>query len=158
MRDCYYDTAGCLVCPELPPVSFRPDTAKTDPRTGWNAGANSIKTVAGDLHVGDTVDVPPAGIVIGLKVGREGQADPAAVLHGLYFYKTAGQPMVEVRELGSRVGSIHAFTAGATWEIRRVGAWMTYLVAGVVLAKTPARSLGPMLVNACLYAAPDGVP
>lgn len=158
MRDCYGTPDGCIVCPQLPAVPYAPDSAVTDPRLGWNAGANSIAMVAGDLHVTDTVAVPPAGLVIGLKAVRNNQTDPADVLHGLFFYRNGGQPRVEVREQGARIGIAHNYAAGAAWEIRRVGAWITYLVAGVVLAKTPAKTLGPMLVNACLYAAQDGVP
>lgn len=148
----------CTDCPELPAIAAAADRVTTDPGVGWDTGANSIAQFAGDVHVTDTFDPVPAGAVIGFKAVRTNQTDPAAILHGLYFYSLGGTGKVTIRERGIAVGEPIDYPAGTSWEIRRVGAQVTYWIDGVRIAARPALTLGPLLVNACLYAAPDSVP
>lgn len=158
MRDCYYTPDGCVVCPELPAVAAQPASAITNPQIGWNAGANSIAQLSGDVHVMDSFATCPNGIVIGFKANRFNQTNPAGILHGLYFYRVGNNAFVEARELGQRVGSTLAYPPGGLWEIRRVGSNVSYWLNNARMAQSPARTLGAVLVNACLYAASDEVP
>lgn len=158
MTGCTYDAAGCLVCPEIPAQPAQPAQVITDPLLGWNAGANSITVLDGDLRVADTLDALPTGIVIGLKASRAGPTAPELITHGLYLYAAAGKCFVEVRESGLRVGTPQALAIGDTFEIRREAGRVSYWLAGVHWMHSARRSTGPVLVNACLYSAGDSLP
>lgn len=155
VTDCYFDGDGCLVCPDIPAT---PAKVTRDANVGWNAGANSIVMLEGDVHVVESLDAVPAGIVIGLKGTREFVTAPSAIEHGFYLYTAVARAYIEIRERGQRVGTARPYTLGTAFEIRRVGGEISYWLAGVLLAQTPARVLGPVLVNACLYAAGDTLP
>lgn len=158
MRDCYFDSNDCYVCPELPGSPGTPTKVEVDPNLGWNAGAVSIATLSGDVYVSDAFDAAPSGIVIGFKADRVVNTDPTRILHGLYFYTVANVAFVEVRELGQRVGQPMRYTLGTPWMIRREADRVTYWMGSVLFAATAAKTLLPLLVNACLYSAGDSVP
>lgn len=156
--NCYFDSHGCYVCPQLPASPGAPATSTSDPRIGWNAGANSVTQLSGDVYVSDAFDAAPTGIVLGFKADRVVNTDPTRILHGLYFYTVANAVFVEVRELGQRIGQPMRYTLGTPWTIRRQAGGVTYWLGGVLLAATLAQTLAPLLVNACLYSVGDTVP
>ena len=156
--DCYLDSSGCVVCPEIAPTAGRPAHVVTDLRTGWNAGANSIKQLAGDVHVVVSFDAAPAGIMLGFKTSRKLATEPTLLDHAFYLYSKDGRPYVEVRERGAKIGAAQAYTLGKALEIRRVGGQITYWIDGVLLMTRPARSRAALVVNTCLYAAGDTIP
>lgn len=158
MTDCYFDSAACLVCPEIPPSPGTPPRIVTDPNLGWNAGANSITVLGGDVYVQDSLDVAPSGMIIGFKTTRANNTDPTQILHGLYFYPVGDAVFADIRERGRLVGAPQHYTLGTPWTIRRVGEEISYWLGNVLLARTRALSLDALLVNACLYAAGDSVP
>jgi len=157
-RDCYFDANGCYVCPELAAVTAAPATTTTDPQLGWNAGGNTVKELSGDVHVVEAFDVAPVGIVFGLRATRQLPAEVALIAHGLYVHSVAGNAFVAVYEAGRQRGDAVSYVLGTSLEIRRVGATVTYWNDGVPLARSPARVLGPVIVNACFYAAGDTAP
>lgn len=155
--DCYLDASGCLVCPEIAPTPAKAAHVVTDLRTGWNAGANSIAQLAGDVHVVLAYDQAPAGIMVGFKPSRKLNTEPALIDHAFYVYTKAGQPYVEVRERGVKIGAAQPYVLATTLEIRRVGGQITYWLDGVLLATTKAKSRAALVVNACLYASGDTI-
>lgn len=157
-RNCYFDANGCYVCPELAAVTATPATTTTDPQLGWNAGANSVTQLAGDVHVVEAFDVAPVGIVFGLKADRPLPTEIALIAHGLYVHSVAGHAFVAVYEAGRQIGDAVSYVLGTPLEIRRVGTSVTYWNNGAPLAQSPARVLGAVIVNACLYAAGDTAP
>jgi hypothetical protein len=157
-RDCYFDANGCYVCPELAAVTAAPAITTTDPQLGWNAGGNTVAQRSGDLHVVEAFAVAPVGIVFGLKTARQLPTEIALIAHGLYVHSVAGNAFVAVYELGRQKGGTVAYVLGTSLEIRRVGSTVTYWNDGVLLAQSPARVLGPVVVNACFYAAGDTAP
>lgn len=156
--DCYFDTNGCLVCPAIPAAPAQPASVRVLPNLGWNAGANSVHVLSGDVSLKDALTEAPAGIVIGLKTSRLLQTEPTLIDHALYFYTVAGVVFVEIHELGVQVGQAVEYPLGTPFEIRRIGSTVLYFVGGLLLATAAAKSLLPVLVNTCLYSAGDLVP
>lgn len=156
--DCYFDDDGCYVCPAEPAQPAIPYSRTVDPLLGWNAGADSVTTLAGDVHVTWSVDDLPAGIALGLKSTRLLPAELALLDHGLFVFPVAGEAFVQVIENGRQIGTPQAYVLTTTLEVRRVGSVMTYWNNGVLLASTKAHTAGALIVNACLYSAGDSVP
>lgn len=152
----YLDANGCVVWPYCPAVAYQPARIEQQAVLGWNAGANSITELAGDLH---TVFTMPAvaGVVIGLRSGRGKQTTPDLIEHGLYFNALAGAHLVHVVERGLGETSSVVRDLGDTFEIRRVAGRVTYWRNGVLLYASTARSTGAKVVNACMYASGDTV-
>jgi hypothetical protein len=152
----YKDANGCIVWPACPAVAYVPAHIEQQLVLGWNAGANSITELAGDLH---TVFTMPAvaGVVIGLRSGRAKQTTPDLIEHGLYFATFAGVHMVHVVERGLGATSNLARAESDTFEIRRLAGRVTYWRNGALLYASNARSTGAKVVNACLYASGDSV-
>lgn len=159
MSDCYYDDAGCLVCPEQAAQTYVPAHVERRAVLGWNAGANSIDVVDGDLHV--TTDMPLGliGTIIGLKGERAKQTIPSLIEHGWYFQKVGSADLVQPIERGVPVSSlITGRTATTLFEIRRVNGRITYWKDGAQVYASTRPSSGPKLVNCCLYASGDSAP
>lgn len=159
MSDCYYDDAGCLVCPEQPAQPFVPSRVEQRAVLGWNAGANSIDVVDGGLHMVTNMPLGVIGVIVGLKDGREKQTVPSLIEHGWYFQRVGGADLVQPIEHGIPVGSLlTGRTAETLFEIRRVGETITYWRAGVLVYTSARPSAGAKLVNCCLYASNDSAP
>lgn len=152
----YKDADGCIVWPACPAVAYEPARIEQQAVLGWNAGANSITELAGDLH---TVFTMPAvaGLVIGLRSGRARQTTPDLIEHGLYFNALAGTHLVHVVERGLGATSSIVRALADTFEIRRVAGRVTYWRNGALLYASTAVSTGAKVVNACLYASGDSV-
>jgi hypothetical protein len=157
-RGCYFDANGCYVCPELPAIIASPATVTTDAQLGWNAGADTIATLSGDVHVVDSFATAPMGVVFGLKASRRLPTEIALIAHGLYVRSVAGNCFVSVYELGQMIGTTQSYTLGNPLEILREGSKVTYWNNGVLMLTSVAKVLGPVFVNACLYAAGDTLP
>jgi hypothetical protein len=159
MSDCYYDAAGCLVCPEQPAQSFVPSRIERRAVLGWNAGANSIDVLDGDLHVVFDMPLGVVGTIMGLKGNRKQPTIPSLIEHGWYFQKVGGVDLVRPIERGVAIGSqITGRTSATLFEIRRVNGKVTYLMNGAVVRTSAAPSHGAKVVNCCLYASGAGAP
>lgn len=156
--DCYVDADGCVVCPALAGSPGRPASTITSPGYGWNAGANSVALLDGDVFVTDTLDAAPVDLFVGLKASRANVGAPATLAYGLRFFSLGGAVRVELWEAGRKVRDAVVFTLGNTWEIRRVNGVVTYYLAGSAVRESPTPSREPVLVSACLYAAGDAIP
>lgn len=152
----YQDADGCTVWPECPGQSYVPAQIVEQPVLGWNAGANSITELDGNLH---TVFTMPAvaGAVIGLRSGRARQTMPELIEHGLYFNSAAGVHLVHVVERGLGATGTITRALGDSFEIRRVDGQVTYWRNGKLLYRSTSRSTGVKVVTACLYASGDNV-
>lgn len=156
-RDCYLDTAGCLVCPEEPAQAYVPAYIAHSANIGWNAGANSIAQLAGDLHLVFTVAQHTAGAVIGLKTARSSQTVPDAVRYGFYFQLSGAFDLVQVIERGLLKTSAVARAAADRFEVRRIGTQVTYWQNDSLVYTSLVPSTGALIANACLYATGDAV-
>lgn len=156
--DCTIDNAGCIVCPALPAVTAVPARVVSSPNYGWNAGANSVSLLDGNVSVTDTIDLAPVDIFVGLKSTREVVGAPMLLGYALRFYSAGTSVLYEVWEAGKKVRNAVAYTLGTSWEIRRVNGVVSYYVNSVLLHESTVPSRGPVLVSSCLYAATDQIP
>lgn len=168
-RNCTVNSAGCVVCPSIPAVLPRPGRIEVAQNIGWNAGANSITEIDGDVRLRFTVGQAQA-MVVGLRErrrGRLGQAATAAMARG-WFIRTppGGQGLVaQVLEYGTARTPVEPVDPCAVFEIQRRGDTVTYLIDGQV--KRTVRNTtnvanasdlrGPVFATACLYASGDTV-
>lgn len=159
MSECYYDAAGCLVCPEQDAQAYVPARIEQQAELGWNAGADSIDALDDDLNTVFDMPMGVVGVVIGLKGGRSNPTVPGLIEHGWYFQKQGGVNVCQPIERGTPIGTPFAGRVEATsFEIRRVGSTVTYLRDGALVATSTTPSHGPKVVNTCLYASSDSVP
>lgn len=153
----YYDANGCLVTPEAPAVAPAPAYVRQTPNTGWNAGANSIDQLDGDVFARFTVPTGVTGLYMGFKGARARQTLPSLITHALYFERGL-QDQFRVMEHGVAMTAF-ASRAEADWfEIRRVAGTVTYWCGGKLIYTSLQSSSGPVLVNACLYSSGDAAP
>jgi hypothetical protein len=155
---CRLDVSGCLVCPEIPATPGSPARTTVDENLGWNAGANSVAELAGDVSVSDALDAVPNGLVVGLRSVRAAIYDPSLVDHAFMFTGVGSHCFATIVERGSQVGQPQAYALGTKFEIRRVGSKVYYLLGGQLLAMRNALTLAPVIVTACIYAAGDELP
>lgn len=156
--DCYVDSSGCTVCPERPASPGTPTQVITSAHVGWNAGANSITALDGDVHMGDTLDTVPSDAFVGLKQDRDNQTAPYRLEHAFRFYGFGNSALFEIWEGFVQCTSTASFPVGAAYEIRRVQGVVSYYINGVRVYESPRPSSGALIVNACLYTAGDSLP
>lgn len=150
----------CVTCSEVPEQPFVPGHVEYGVQLGWNAGANSIAEVDGSLHTVFQVPAGVAGVVAGLRSlwrGRDMAFDPGRVEYGLYFTSAGGVNLVSVIERGNERISPVIRAADATFEIRRVGSFVTYRMNGALMYESAIASFGQMIVTGCLYATGDSI-
>jgi hypothetical protein len=159
MSDCYYDEAGCLVCPEQAAQDYLPPSIENRAVVGWNAGANSLVMLDGDLRAKFDMPLGEIGTIIGLKGDRAKPTNPALIEHGWYFQKGGSTDLVQPIERGVTIGSpITGRTADTVFEIRRIQGLVSYWKDGVKVYTSALPSAGVKVVNCCLYASGDTVP
>jgi len=155
-------STGCVDCPAIPHVPGIPAHIERTAIVGWNAGANSIVALGGSFHTLFSTEPNPAGIGIGFKGTRVLQTQPELIEHGFLIQSTVfGTAYFCVIENGTRRTPEQQVPSGALFEVRRVGARVSYFVtgsAGLAFSyQSAARSSSAKVVNACLYLSGDTV-
>lgn len=151
---------GCTTCPAVPEQPFVEGGIQYAPSIGWNAGANSVSEIDGDLHTVFRPSAGTVGAVVGLRRlsgGRGQQIDPARVDFGLYFQNPGSVDLVSVIERGVErtVGVLR--DSGDMFEIRRVDGIVTYWQGTTLLYQSQLLSTGILIVTACLFATGDTI-
>ena len=144
----------CTECPEIAPV---PPSVTEHPVLGWNAGANSIAELDGDLHV---VFYPgtSTGIVLGFKRDRAFQTEPQGVEWGFWIAMAGVTRLAYVTELGVRKTNAVAVSPDDKYEIARRNGVVSYYRNNRHVYTSRRASYGPLIVNCCMYATGDVVP
>lgn len=155
--NCTVTPQGCFDCPEMPAVAASTGRVDVTARIGWDAGANSVLALAGDLHTVFTVPALVAGVMIGLRSERVFQHDPVRQPYALYFRIVGGRDFVSAYRFGEQVSSPVRRTADDVFEIRRVREIVTFWRGRTLLYQSPFRSTERLVVTANLYASGDGV-
>ena len=155
--DCYFDASGCLVCPEEAAVPAVPAYTRQVANIGWNAGADSVDMLTGDVHTVFGVDTTIAGVVVGLKSTRLLPTVPNMTNYAFYFQQVGAATMVQVIERGAAKTDLRSYTSDDVFEVRRSNGVVTYWQNGDLIYTSATRSSGGLVVNACLYASGDSV-
>lgn len=144
----------CTECPQIDPI---PSSIIEHPVLGWNAGANSIIELDGDLHVVFYVPDQCAGIVLGFKQSRSFQVQPELITHGFWLSPVSGRLHGYVVERGVRKTPATLRQATDKFEIQRRAGTISYFVNDTRIYTSAQQLFGPVLVNACLYATGDTI-
>ena len=154
---CTTDVNGCITCSAVPSTPAVPATYTDSPVVGWNAGANSILVLDGDLYTTFGLPTRVTGIVLGFKSVRTFQSEPTLVQFGLYLSNIGGNQYVNVSEYGVQLTAPLLCAATDSFTIRRIAGVITYLRNSTILYTSLVPSAGPLLVNACLYSSGDEI-
>jgi hypothetical protein len=127
-----------------------------DPNAGWNSGARSLKTCAGDCHATFSIPNNVAGVCVGLSVLDSG-TDFRAIQHAILCQGTTGGPRAYVYESGALKYSAGVYASADIFTIRRNGTVVTYLKNGVAFYTSLVPSTQPVCIDTSLYAAGDSV-
>lgn len=147
----------CQYIEPVDPVAAVPSRVLVEPVVGWDAGANSVTTIAGDCEVVWTMELV-AGAYVGLTEDREAVPAPDRIAHGFMFHQRAGVCFFRVVEYGvARSGDIQYFP-GDEFAVRRARGFVYYRHNDEELRATEAQFDGEASVASALYASGDRVP
>jgi hypothetical protein len=163
--DCYVDSSGCVVCPDIAPTPPVPGGIVYLPILGWNAGANSVGELDGDVELITNMTASVFGAVVGFRHGRAGIGIPDLVTHGFVFeHGIDGLNFFGIVENGVTIMSGMARQADLNdlfWIVRANGV-VSYYANSSVPFSTPLYtsllpSVGPLIIGGCLYASGDDI-
>lgn len=139
-------------------VPVVPAVETVDVHEGWNAGANSVDRLDGDLRTVFQVDIAAAGAV-GFAASRADVGRFDSLSHAFYFDSdsAAGTRRVACMEFGRWMDAPTAYERDAEFELRRVAGQVAFSINGRRVYVSPNLSTGPVLVGAALYRAQDRV-
>lgn len=158
MVDCYYDNNDCQICPEQQTKPAVPGHITYNVDHGWDAGANSVQELDGDLRLILNPDFIALGAMIGFRTGRADVTNIARIEHGVYVQTATGVVGVSVVERGRTVTPAKAMQKTDVIEVRRENGTVTVRVNDVVWYMSATRSVGPKVVGGCLYSSGDQLP
>lgn len=155
-------TPTAPVCTDYPATPYQPAVParyESTPTFEWNAGANSITELDGDVVVTVTGQNAAVGIVVGLADDRElPQGQYERISHGFYFHtNTSGHLLYDIIESGSIRTGGGTYTSTTVFELLRVGGVVTYLVDGALRRTSSTSSSGVVFVGTSLYATGDTI-
>lgn len=152
-----------MTCPEIAPIAAVPPNVVTSPNLGWNAGANSVTTLDGDVHAVMDASVGLTGSIVGFRAATDNRppVTPGFITHGIYFYTlhtNMAVPSAMPIEGARQISELQlAYDGNDTFEIRRIAGRVVYLHNGDVWYESTVASRGLIRVMCCLYAAGDSV-
>lgn len=162
------DTSGCPACittPGSPAIPGNPGSVTYLLDMAWDAGANSIQEISGDLFLQFTVPEIIGG-VIGFRTGRDLVANIPSYLHAFFFQADGPVQLFSIYEAGVQVVSPTARSLITVdedgnpcdaFEIQRNGSSIVYIYNGVVYYHSAALSLAPFITSSCLYGSGDKI-
>lgn len=162
MRNCRTQPDGCIDCPSLPAIPSVPAHYEPQPVIGWNAGADSIPEVSGNLKAEFTPGLQVGGIVIGLKRGFDNNTVPVLIDHGFHLQSDGTTSFFSIVEKGvTKIGPF-TYDDGTRFGIRRAGTRVTYYKYHegmddeeiIYKSRNPSYP-GLTIVNACMYLSGD---
>lgn len=157
-RNCYVDAQGCIVCPALPAEPGSPAKTTVSPHLGWNAGANSIATLDGDVTVKFDIEQAPVDTFVGYLYSRLQVGMPPALAYAFRIFSAGSSVYYQVFERGVAKTAAVLYALATPLEIRRVGGRVTYLVNNKPVLTSTTPSMGALVVSSCLFSAGDTIP
>lgn len=151
--------AGLLAnFPGAPAVAAVPPKTEYKKWQEWNAGANSIAELDGDVYTEF-----PGPVAVGAYVGffEGGTRDPQnydAMVAAFRFASSPTGPKWTIKD-GARSVSITntSYTTSDKFRIERANGVMIFLVNGIEVYRSKRASAGPLRVGTTLYASGDKV-
>jgi hypothetical protein len=150
--------ANCIDCPAIPATPSQSAQVTVSNVLGWNAGANLVAQHDGAVRVIFSATPPTLGLILGFKSARNFVTSPSRVAFGFYLTSVSGLPFFSVIESGvKKTSNARWFDSDDVFRIQRTGGVVSYFFNDLRVYASETRSNGPLIVNACLYAAGDSV-
>lgn len=151
----------CAYYPAVPGRPARLDSYRYDPDMGWNAGANSVKSLTGNVRLVFTQG-PAQGVAMGFTHTRENPTNYARLTHGFMFRTNSiGEPTFQIMESGRGILEPVRYNPNFQFAIYRTNGQVVYRVtdgSDVVMTYYSSKpSEGEVLVGCSLYASGDAV-
>lgn len=129
-----------------------------DRHEGWNAGANSVDRLDGNVRTAFQVDIAAAGAV-GFAYERADVGRFDTLTHAFYFDTdpVEGFRRVACMELGRLMSVPMPYVRADEFELKRVDGCVAFSINGERVYDSPNLSIGTVLVGAALYRAQDRV-
>jgi hypothetical protein len=123
------------------------DLIKTSTTTGWNAGASSVASLAGDGSVTFTTDETNRFKAAGLSSGDTDQN--FTDIDYAFYLMTLGR--VRIYEAGINRGDFGTYAAGDTFRVQNTGGVVTYSRNGTLLYTSTVPATSPLVVDTAFY-------
>lgn len=149
-------TYRCEYLPYVPAAPATPARIETTPRIGWDAGAQSVVSRAGDCQLEFSID-PVIGAYVGLSEGSGGVTDTSRFRYAFYLHQANYQNQYAVIVDGEQCTAPAPYTAETVFKIRRLGEKVEFRVGDEVV-HTDGASTGPLYAATTVYASGDAVP
>lgn len=151
---------NCAYYPPRPGVPAVPSRYDPVGDRIWNAGANSVDELSGDVEV--QMDMPKVlGVCVGFVATRAIPAtNPDRVLYGFRFgLSETGAAVMHVSEQGQQRTAPAAYDPTDIFRIRRIGLNVSYLRNGEVIYASSRPCVEPtLMVGAALFGFGDSIP
>jgi len=157
----YTDRNGCVHYPAIaavPPVLY---TRTQTPTQAWDAGANSVRQLLGDVRLAFSGVPPPVGSVIGLTVDRQAITNPQRMAFAWYLtLHASGSPHALCYEHGVITSAAYAYDESSVFAIERRGQQIFYWLDDVLRRRTVSTLPidKAVSVGAALYGGYDRLP
>jgi hypothetical protein len=148
----------CTTYPEIDEIPAVPAWVETIVVNEWDAGANSVQELDGDVRTVFSFDAPVVGVAVGFVDHREDVHDYSRLMFGVLMSQSAaGTPQFRVMEYGRfRTGFIE-YTLGEPIELRRVQNEFSAWYDGERLLRGSQAYDGTLIVGSSLYSTGDGL-
>ena len=160
-QHCYTDADGCRVCDEVPPTNGSPPRIEHNPVLGWNASANSVSVLNGNVRLTWRQPDPPTDAVLGLRASTQrgiGDTNPYGVLHGFRLLAAGAGHFAAVWDRGNEVSARIPYTLDDVFEVSRVGGAVVYRINGREVHRSTAATTAALIATGCLYRSGDALP
>lgn len=145
------DGRQCVLVPADPGVPTIPSRTVADPTYAWDSGANSTKTLEGDVYTEFSGAEAILGGVVGFTTEPDRVPDPTRIAHGWYMHEGVAQ----VYESGKLLTPPEAYAADTVFRIQRSRGQVTYLLDGDIYRTSPDTLSGVVSVGASLFGEGD---
>lgn len=139
--------------PYIAPVAAVPLTVVVNKNEGWNAGARSAQTMAGDGAAQFSVAHSTVGAVVGLNTQTPPAYDYHEVEHGFYFVNG----LFSVIERGVERMARQGFASTDVFMVARTGSQVRYFRGTTLVYTSLVASVGTAFLDATLYTAGDEI-
>lgn len=159
------DCPTCIEEPGVPPVTAAPGRVVYAPDFGWDAGANSITELSGDVILSFTAE-QVVGSLVGLRTARPFVNNFPSYYHAILLLSVGTNNVYSVMEQGTTITVPTVRTLSNTddegnpadaFDIIRTGVRVVYQINGVPFYFSTALTSAPLIVSACLYCPGDTI-
>lgn len=148
----------CVTYPAVTGIPRTPPSVEFRPVLAWDAGANSIQELDGDVRTVFSLEQPCVGIAVGFVTHRDYVEDYSRIVVGVLFTQTgAGAPMMQVIEYGVSRTDAMPYPLGTPLELRRAQGVISLWSEDVRLYESPELVDGPLIVGCSMFATGDQI-